>query len=44
MNEPIFATAMALMLAPPARAAPFTLFTHEDQSQLDHRSGTKSAS
>ena len=35
---------MALLLAAPTQAAPFTLFIYEDQSQLDLRPGTDSAS
>ena len=44
MNKLISATAMALLLAAPTHAAPFTLFIYEDQSQLDLRPGTDSAS
>ncbi len=44
MNKLISATAMALLLAAPTQAAPFTLFIYEDQSQLDLRPGTDSAS
>lgn len=44
MNKLISASATALLLAAPVQAAPFTLFIYEDQSQLDLRVGTDSAS